>query len=72
MERTYTPAEMAQIVTDYERIKESHRVSQQNYYIRKATERKAYASAYYQRNKARILERIAQLKTLAAAPVLAE
>jgi len=63
MERTYTPEQMAQIVNDYERLKTAHRTSQQNYYAKKSTERKAYASAYYQRNKERILGRLAQMRT---------
>ena len=63
MERTYTPGQMAQIVNDYERLKTAHRISQQNYYAKKSAERKAYASAYYQRNKERILGRLAQMRT---------
>ena len=68
MDRTYTPEQMAQMVNDYERLKTAHRISQQNYYARKAGERKAYASAYYQRNKQRILERLAQARNQVPVP----
>ena len=73
MERTYTPEQMAQMVTKYERLTEAHRLAQQQYYQRKTEERKAYASAYYQRNKERILARMALTRTPPApAPVPTE
>jgi hypothetical protein len=59
MEPTYTPQQMAQMLNEYQRIKASHRNSQQQYYARNAEGRKAYASAYYQANKERILQRLA-------------
>lgn len=62
MEQTYTPQQMAQMVADYQRITESHRQAQKRYYQRKAEERKAYAHAYYEKNKERILNHIAEKK----------
>jgi len=62
MDRTYTPEQMAAMLNDYERLRTSHRISQQQYYQRKADERKAYASEYYKRNKERILQRLAETR----------
>lgn len=67
-EATYTPQQMDQIVTDYQRMTNSHRLSQQRYYERNSQERKDYAANYYQRNKERILNRIATLKAQIANP----
>jgi len=62
MEQTYTAQQMAQIVADYERLTTSHRQAQQRYYQKKADERKAYARMYYEKNKERILNRIAETR----------
>ena len=52
MERTYTPAEIAEALATLERMKQSHRESQHRYYERNANAKKAYAAAHYRRKKA--------------------
>ena len=52
MERTYTPAEIANILAAYTTMKERHRVAQHRYYERNSDAKKAYAAQYYQRKKA--------------------
>jgi hypothetical protein len=51
MERTYTPAEIANILAAYANMKERHRVAQHRYYERNSDAKKAYAAQYYQRKK---------------------
>ena len=52
MERTYTPAEIAEALATLERMKQSHRESQHRYYERNANAKKEYAAAHYRRKKA--------------------
>jgi uncharacterized protein YhaN len=54
MNRTYTPAEMANMIQAYEAHKLRHSESQKKYYERNADARKAYASLYYKNKKARL------------------
>ena len=68
MATPYTTEQLTAIANDYERMKSSHRISQQQYYQRKADERKAYASAYYRANKERILQRLAQIRNALPVP----
>jgi len=52
MERTYTPAEIANALAQLERMKANHRQSQHRYYERNAEAKKAYAAAHYRRKRA--------------------
>jgi hypothetical protein len=72
MERTYTPQQMAQIVANYESLTASLRLAHKRYYERTATERKAYAAAYYEKNKERILNRMAAKRATSNLPAPAE
>jgi hypothetical protein len=51
MERTYTPAEIAEILATYATMKERSRIAQHRYYERNSAAKKAYAAQYYQRKK---------------------
>jgi hypothetical protein len=51
MEKTYTPAEIANILATYETMKERCRAAQHRYYERNSKAKKEYAAQYYQRKK---------------------
>lgn len=57
---TYTPQQMAELLTAYQRLKERHRESQKAYYARNADARKAYAMAYYNAKKAKSVQEVAK------------
>jgi len=51
MERTYTPAEIANILATFETMKERSKAAQHRYYERNSEAKKAYAAHYYKRKK---------------------
>jgi hypothetical protein len=64
MNRTYTPAEMVNMIQAYEAHKIRHSESQKRYYERNAEARKAYASNYYKTKKATQVEAVSKVEEI--------
>lgn len=64
----YTPAQVADILENYELNAARHREAQRAYYQRKKAERRAYARAYYLMHRTEVLERMKRNNAVYTAP----